>query len=127
MPNYRDILQRLVELRNAASPRVTQEAMGKIMHVKQSTISAWETGTNQMGMDEMTAYAKALGWTLRIELAPEAKRTRAEDLYDLVESLPEEEYREIRRMLDAGIKASPDARFMVVGLLEAAVKGRDGQ
>jgi transcriptional regulator with XRE-family HTH domain len=127
MPRYRDILQRLVSLRQTSEPRVTQGKLGELLHVKQSTMSAWETGTNLMGLDEMTAYAEALGHTLRVELAPKGKRPRAEELYDLVEAMPEEEYREIARMIRAAGKASADARFMVIGLLEGAVKGRDGR
>lgn len=127
MPRYRDILQRLVALRHTSEPRIPQGELGRLLNVKQSTISAWETGTNLMGVDEMTAYAEVFDHTLRIELAPKGKRSRAEELYDLVEALPEDEYRELARMIRAAGKASADARFMVLGLLEGAVKARDGR
>lgn len=123
---YNAILRRLVAARAAARPKVSQETLAARMNVRQSTVSAWETGTNEMGLDAMAAYAGALGMDLRVDLVPAGSPTRAEQLGAAVAGLSEERYQEVRRMVDAALKASADTRFMVVGLLEAAVQGRGG-
>lgn len=121
--SYADLLQALVAARRNRRPRLNQSEVGARMGgLNQSTVSAWETGTNQMGVDECIAYAKAVDLELRIEiLDPSAPRCRADELADIVSDLNDEQFARVVRLARVSNRASRDALYMVTQMLERAV------
>lgn len=68
MPAPHPIVVRLAEQRRAAG--ITQVRLARRLHVRQGTVSGWETGHHQPDLAQLYAYAEQVG--LRILLVPAA-------------------------------------------------------
>lgn len=125
MGTYSQILVALIKLRTTA--RVSQEELAKRLgriredgRGKQSTISEWETRANEMGFDELAAYADGLGWTLCAYLYEKASPGPEARFQKAVAGLAPDEVASLLEAIEAIIKAPPDARTLAVNLLKSA-------
>lgn len=125
MNTYSQILAALLRLRTAA--RVSQEELAKRLgriredgRGKQSTISEWETGANEMGFDELASYADKLGWTLCAYLYEKASTGPEARFQQAVAGLTPGEVASVLEAIEAVVKAPPDARTLALNLLRSA-------
>jgi transcriptional regulator with XRE-family HTH domain len=124
MRTYAEILSTLIRLRTEAgvsqgelakrTGRVRDDGTGK-----QSTVSTWEVGPNEMGISEIVAYAEALGWEVHVTLykkgdqTPEARFTRA------CEDLTPGEVASLIEAVEAIRMARPDARTFALNMIKS--------
>lgn len=118
MESYRKVLEALLAAREAAGLRQTDVA--KRLHRGQSTVSAWDRGENEMGIDELSAYANAVGLDLRVALYPKNSATPDARFMGAIEGLSPIEIDALLTTLAMLHDAPADARWMAIRLLRSA-------
>jgi transcriptional regulator with XRE-family HTH domain len=124
MRTYADILSTLVRLRNEAgvSQGELAKRMGRVAADgggKQSTVSTWERGPNEMGITEIGEYAKALGWDVFVTLYKQGDETPEARFARSIDGLTPGEITSLLEAIDAIRQAPPDARAWALKLLRS--------
>ncbi|MEL6346621.1 MAG: helix-turn-helix domain-containing protein [Myxococcota bacterium] len=121
--DYRSIIERFIQIRE--SQGLDQKDVARRMGLSTGSISHKETGRRQAALDELTAWADALGCELRVEL--HEQRPRPQDkLAEAIREIPTEDVEFVRLLLLAlpELEGAPRRRLKAL-ILAYAPEGVD--